>query len=85
MVRHPSQRPFCFFIQGRYAEAESLHTRSLSINERAHGKDHPKVATDLNSMAVLLIEQVRAESTLFNCAVEIQPEAWIATSRTVPG
>jgi len=37
--------------QGRYAEAEPLHKRSLKICEKALGPEHPDVATVLESMA----------------------------------
>ena len=39
--------------QGRYAEAEPLHKRSLAIREKALGTDHPDVANGLNSLAWL--------------------------------
>ncbi len=34
--------------QGRYAEAEPLHQRSLAIFEKALGPEHPDVAQSLN-------------------------------------
>jgi tetratricopeptide (TPR) repeat protein len=39
--------------QGRYAEAEPLYQRSLAIDEKALGPDHPSVATSLNNLAEL--------------------------------
>ena len=33
--------------------------RSLSINERIYGADHPEVATDLNNLAALYASQGR--------------------------
>jgi esterase/lipase superfamily enzyme len=39
--------------QRRYAEAEALIKRSLSIKEKAQGPDHPDVATPLNNLALL--------------------------------
>ena len=43
--------------QGKYAEAEPLHKRSLAIWEKALGKDHPNVATSLNNLAGLYRDQ----------------------------
>jgi tetratricopeptide (TPR) repeat protein len=40
--------------QGRYAEAEPLHKRSLAIREKALGPEHPDVATALENYAALL-------------------------------
>ena len=34
--------------------AESLHRRALEIDEAAYGATHPRVARDLNNLAVLL-------------------------------
>ena len=45
--------------QGRYADAEPLYKRSLAIQEKALGPDHPDVATSLNNLAVLYQEQGR--------------------------
>ena len=40
--------------QGKYDEAEPLCKRSLEINEKVFGPDHPQVATSLNYMGSLL-------------------------------
>ncbi len=40
--------------QGRYAEAEPLHKRSLAIFEKALGPEHPHVVTSLENYAALL-------------------------------
>ncbi len=40
--------------QGRYAEAEPLYQRSLTIMEKALGPEHPNVATTLENYAELL-------------------------------
>jgi len=40
-----------YFDQGRYAESERLHRRSLTIRENALGPEHPKVATALENYA----------------------------------
>ncbi len=45
--------------QGRYAEAEPLHKRSLAIREKALGPDHPDVAGSLNNLAALYDDQGR--------------------------
>ncbi|MFB3092736.1 MAG: tetratricopeptide repeat protein [Dehalococcoidia bacterium] len=39
--------------QGKYAEAEPLFERSLAINEKALGSNHPRVATALENMTEL--------------------------------
>ena len=39
--------------QGRYAEAEPLHKRALSIREKALGPKHADLATSLNDLAEL--------------------------------
>ena len=38
---------------GEYAKAEPLYQRSLTIREKALGKDHPLVAATLNNLAGL--------------------------------
>ncbi|CAM9827635.1 unnamed protein product, partial [Ectocarpus fasciculatus] len=45
--------------QGQYEEAEPLYRRSLAIDEKVYGPDHPAVATVLNNWAGLLEKQVR--------------------------
>lgn len=47
-------------MQAKYKEAETLYIRSLTIDEKVHGPDHPIVATGLNSWAGVLCRQVRA-------------------------
>ncbi|MBW4528498.1 MAG: tetratricopeptide repeat protein [Phormidium tanganyikae FI6-MK23] len=42
-----------YYRQGRYAEAEPLFVRSLSIREQPLGCDHPDVASSLNNLANL--------------------------------
>ncbi|CAN0591431.1 unnamed protein product, partial [Laminaria digitata] len=39
--------------QGNYAEAGPLYKRSLAIDEKALGPDHPFVAISLNGLAEL--------------------------------
>lgn len=48
-------------FQGKAEEAETLYIRSLAIDEKAYGHDHPQVATDLNSWAASLGRQVGAK------------------------
>ena len=45
--------------QGRNADAEQLHRRSLAIREKAHGPEHPDVALSLNNLAGLHYAQGR--------------------------
>ncbi len=45
--------------QGRYAEAEPLHRRSLTIREKALGPDHSDVGQSLNNLALLYEAQGR--------------------------
>jgi tetratricopeptide (TPR) repeat protein len=40
-----------YMHQGRYAEAEPLYRRTLSIYEKALGPDHPDLGTTLNNLA----------------------------------
>jgi tetratricopeptide (TPR) repeat protein len=42
-----------YFAQARYAEAEPLMELALEIDEKAYGKDHPKVAGDINNIALM--------------------------------
>ncbi|MFT5468200.1 MAG: hypothetical protein ACI8UO_003308 [Verrucomicrobiales bacterium] len=42
------------YTRAQYAAAESLYRRTLAITEASFGPDHPKVATDLNNLALLL-------------------------------
>ena len=45
--------------QGRYAKAEPLYLRALSIDEKALGKSHPNVAASLGNLAALYSSQGR--------------------------
>lgn len=45
--------------QGVYAEAELLHKRSLAIQEKSLGPEHPDVASSLDNLAILLCSQVK--------------------------
>ncbi len=46
-------------VQGKYAEAEPLFKRALTIGEKALGPEHPDVATALENYADLLRETGR--------------------------
>ncbi len=66
------------------AKAEPLYQRSLAIWEKAHGPDHPNVATGLNSRALLydeLGESAKVEP-LFKRSLAITPNAILSRSMT---
>ncbi|CAN0543991.1 unnamed protein product, partial [Ectocarpus sp. 8 AP-2014] len=44
--------------------AEPLYKRSLAIDEKVYGLDHPEVATDLNNWAELLRAQEKHTEAL---------------------
>ena len=46
-------------LQGRFADAEPLHRRSLVIMEKALGRDHPMIGTVLSNLPVLYDVQGR--------------------------
>lgn len=54
----PSHHQPTLVTQGNLEEAKPLYERSLAIDEKALGPDHPAVATDLNTLARLLQSQV---------------------------
>src|SRR5262249_11303386 len=43
----------------RYAEAEPLYKRALTIDEKALGQEHPDVAIALNNLAMLYVRRGR--------------------------
>jgi uncharacterized protein HemY len=51
--------------QGRFAEAESLLIRSLTIRHEAYGPLHPSVATVLENLTRLFKETGRVENGEF--------------------
>lgn len=55
----PRRKQHHTFSQGKYEEAKLKYQRSLAIREKAHGSDHPDVATSLNNLACVLNVQVR--------------------------
>ncbi|MGO9518966.1 MAG: tetratricopeptide repeat protein [Candidatus Korobacteraceae bacterium] len=46
--------------RARYAEAEPLYRKALTIAEKSHGAEHPNVASPLNNLATLLQETNRS-------------------------
>ena len=59
--------------QGRYAEAEPLYRKALSINEKMLGEDHPHTALSYNNLAYNLYDQGKyAEAE----------EVWIKAARS---
>ena len=53
-----------YYDQGRYAEAEPLHQRSLTIFEKALGPEHPDVAKGLENYAALMRMTGRTEEAV---------------------
>lgn len=47
-------------VQGKYVEAALLYRRTMAITEATLGRDHAQYSNDLNNLAMLLEEQVRA-------------------------
>ncbi|CAN0388402.1 unnamed protein product, partial [Ascophyllum nodosum] len=43
--------------QGKYDDVGPLYKRALAILEETLGPDHPKVASSLNNLAILLASQ----------------------------
>jgi tetratricopeptide (TPR) repeat protein len=66
-----------YFKQARYAEAEPLMKRSLTILEKGLGPEHPAVAPSLNNLAMLYRTESRyAEAEpLFKRSLEIGEKA----------
>lgn len=65
-----AETPFdslCLDEQGKYEEADALYRRTLKIDEKVHGPDHPEVAIDLNNWARLLMAQVRTNKRNHRC------------------
>ncbi|CAM9154674.1 unnamed protein product, partial [Hapterophycus canaliculatus] len=64
-------------LQEKYAEAEPLYESSISILQKALGRDHPDVATTLNDLAGLFDSQAKyAEAgPLYERAQSIQEKA----------
>jgi tetratricopeptide (TPR) repeat protein len=65
-------------VTDRFAEAELLLRRALDIDEAHFGSDHPRVATHLSNLAMLLLESIRhAEAeTLLRRALTVQEKCF---------
>ena len=63
--------------QGGYDDAEPLFERSLAINEKALGPEHPSVASTMNKLAALYRDQDRyAEAEpLYKRTISIREKA----------
>jgi tetratricopeptide (TPR) repeat protein len=46
-----------YLSQGKAAEAEPLFRRSLTINEKVWGENHPELSVDLNNLGAACTEQ----------------------------
>ena len=59
-----------YVFQGRYNEAETMARKAIGIKEQLFGSQHPKVANELNQLALAYKGQGRwaeAESTYLRC------------------
>ena len=65
--------------QGRYADAEPLYKRSLTIREETLGSDHPEIAKSLNNLAALHYSQGQYADAL------PLVQATIVRGRALPG
>jgi|SRR5215510_8253590 len=43
--------------EGRYAETEPLHKRTIAIDDKALGPEHPSVGPNLNNLAELWVRR----------------------------
>ena len=50
--------------QGKLEAAMAKYKRALTIQEKAHGKDHPQVAITLTNMGVVLEKQGKLEEAM---------------------
>jgi len=73
------------YKQGRYAEAETLYKRSLAIEEKILGPEHPDVATKINDLANLYYKQSRLEDaeSLYKKSLEIRKKIFGPDHRIV--
>ena len=72
--------------QGRYAEAEPLYRRAITIFEKALGPEHPDTTSSLNNLALLLKQEgryVEAEP-LYRRALAIREKALRGRSIRTP-
>ena len=68
--------------QGRYKEAEPLYRRSLAIEEKAVGRDHPSVASTLNNLAELYraLGRYKEAEPLYRRSLDIKKRRWARPS-----
>ena len=55
----PEQSGRALLAAGPYADAERLASSALEIREKTFGPDNPSVATSLDNLAVLYVDQGR--------------------------
>ena len=58
-----NDRIIVLFQQGQYAEAEKLAKEALTMTKEKFGKDHLKVATSLDSLAMIYFTQGKYAQT----------------------
>jgi tetratricopeptide (TPR) repeat protein len=65
-------------VQGRYADAEPLYRRALSIREKGLGPSHPDVAISLDKLVELYRKQGRYADAepLYKRALAIREKAF---------
>ncbi|KAH8588542.1 hypothetical protein B0O99DRAFT_746711 [Bisporella sp. PMI_857] len=47
----------CFYIKGKYAEAEAMYRQTLQLRETVLGKEHPDTLATINNLAISLDRQ----------------------------
>jgi len=82
-IAEPTARLFrqlgiLFDVKAKYAEAEQVKRRALAIDEKTYGPDHPNVASDLNNLALLLLDTNRSAEAepLIRRAVEMREKSY---------
>ena len=63
-----------YYEQGKYAQAEALHSQTLEIRRRVLGPEHPDTLASMNNLAIVYYEQgkyAQAEA-LYSQTLEIQ-------------
>ena len=73
-------------VQGRYAEAEPLQKRALSLREKSLGPNHPLVATSLGNLASLYEALGRDDDALqlLGRALDVREEYSVPPSAGCP-
>ncbi len=71
--------------RGRYGEAESLYNYAIGVKEKIYGKNHPKVGTCINNLAVLYYRIGRYEEAerLYKKSIDIQKQYFGADHQNV--